>query len=162
VDQKDQLLTGLRETKYVEVAAAHGFEIRHGHASFLDADTLMIDGTPVAAVADVLATGAHPAPPADVAALSELAYLTTSMAMHLTELPESLIIIGGGYVGIEQAQLFADLGTQVTIIGRIAPTAEPELTALLRHTLAHDGITVIEEHATGVTQDHDQVHVATL
>src|SRR5690625_2863649 len=82
--------------------------------------------------------------------------------MALTELPESLIIIGGGYVGIEQAQLFADLGTQVTIIGRIAPTAEPELTALLRHTLAHDGITVIEEHATGVTQDHDQVHVATL
>src|SRR5699024_3921617 len=93
VDQKDQLLTGLRETKYVEVAAAHGFEIRHGHASFLDADTLMIDGTPVAAGAIVLATGAHPAPPEDVAGLSEVAYLTSTTAMDLTELPESLIII---------------------------------------------------------------------
>src|SRR5699024_12230064 len=97
----------------------------------------------------------------DVTGLDEVDYLTSTTAMALTGLPESMIIIGGGYVGIEQAQLFADLGTRVTIIGRIAPTAEPEMTAILRQTPTHDGITEIEEHATGVTHEQDQIHEAT-
>lgn len=161
VGQKDQLITRLRDTKYAEVAAAHGFQIRTGEASFVDPDTLVVDGTPVTAGSIVLATGAVPALPQDVTGLDEVDYLTSTTAMALTELPESMIIIGGGYVGIEQAQLFADLGTRVTIIGRIAPTAEPEMTAILRQTLTLDGITVLEEHATGVTQEHDQIQVAT-
>src|SRR5699024_10466544 len=81
--------------------------------------------------------------------------------MDLPEIPESMIIIGSRKVGLEQAQLFPDLGTRVTIIGRLAPTAEPEMTAIVRQTLTHDGITVIEEHATGVTHEQDQIHVAT-
>src|SRR5699024_463561 len=162
VEQKDQLITGLRATKYVDVAAAHGFEIRSGEASFVDPDTLVVDGHPVTAGAVVLATGAVPALPQDVTGLNEVEHLTSTTAMEPPGLPESMIIIGGGYVGIEQAQLFADLGVRVTIIGRIAPSAEPEITAILRHTLAHNGITVIEEHATAVTQEQDQAQVRTV
>ena len=55
VKQKDQLVTRLRETKYADIADAHGFEIRRGEASFLDPDTLVMDGDPVAAGSVVLA-----------------------------------------------------------------------------------------------------------
>src|SRR5699024_2319763 len=130
VGQKDQLITRLRDTKYVGVAAAHGCQIRTGEACFVGPDTLVVDGAPGTAGSIVLATGAVPALPQDVTGLDEVDYLTSTTSMALTELPESMIIIGGGYVGIEQAQLFADLGTRVTIIGRIAPTAEPEMTAI--------------------------------
>ena len=161
VMQKDQLVTRLRETKYADVANAHGFEIRRGEASFLDPDTLVMDGDPVAAGSVVLATGAEPALPKEVTGLDEVEHLTSTAAMELTELPDSMIVIGGGYVGIEQAQLFAHLGTRVTIIGRITPAAEPELVAILRQALAQDGITVVEEHATSVDRQHAQVTVRT-
>ena len=161
VKQKDQLVTRLRETKYADVANAHGFEIRRGEASFLDPDTLVMDGDPVAAGSVVLATGAEPALPKEVTGLDEVEHLTSTAAMELTELPDSMIVIGGGYVGIEQAQLFAHLGTRVTIIGRITPAAEPEMVAILRQALAQDGITVVEEHATSVDRQHAQVTVRT-
>ncbi|MBW3614713.1 MAG: NAD(P)/FAD-dependent oxidoreductase, partial [Actinobacteria bacterium] len=77
-------------------------------------------------------------------------YLTSTTAMEQKELPESLVVIGAGYVGMEQAQLFAHLGAKVTIVGRLAPRAEPELAEVLRQVLADDGITVIEEHAVTV------------
>lgn len=77
-------------------------------------------------------------------------WLSSTTAMERAELPESLIVIGGGYVGLEQAQLFAHLGTRVTLIGRVAPTAEPKLAAVLRAVFAEDAITVIEEHAVAV------------
>ncbi|MCT2141297.1 dihydrolipoyl dehydrogenase family protein, partial [Dietzia cinnamea] len=93
--------------------------------------------------------------------LDEVEHLTSTTAMELTELPDSMIVIGGGYVGIEQAQLFAHLGTRVTIIGRITPAAEPEMVAILRQALAQDGITVIEEHATSVDRQNAQVTVRT-
>ncbi|WP_026533864.1 FAD-dependent oxidoreductase, partial [Arthrobacter sp. H14] len=117
VHQKDQLIDQLRGAKYVDVADAYGFEIRSGEASFADPDTLLADGKPVSAGSFIIATGAEPARP-DVAGLAEVDYLTSTTAMELTKLPKSMVIIGGGYVGLEQAQLFAHLGTKVTIVGR--------------------------------------------
>lgn len=79
--------------------------------------------------------------------------LTSTTAMQLTELPESLVVIGGGYVGMEQAQLFAHLGTRVSVVGRLAPHAEPELAQRLREVFTDDGITVVEERATTVARE---------
>jgi mercuric reductase len=123
-----------------------------GLARFADPDTLQVDGRPLPARAYLIATGAEPARP-DLPGLHQIDWLSSTTAMELTELPESLIVIGGGYVGLEQAQLFAHLGTRVTLIGRIAPTAEPELAAVLRAVFADDAITVIEEHAVDVEPD---------
>jgi len=112
VGQKDELVDRLRQAKYADVAAAYGFEVRAGHARFTTADALEVDGKPLPAGAYLIATGTEPAVP-DLPGLAAVDYLTSTTAMEQTELPESLVVIGGGYVGMEQAQLFAHLGARV-------------------------------------------------
>jgi hypothetical protein len=71
-------------------------------------------------------------------------FLTSTTAMELHHVPESMIVVGGGYVGMGQAQLFAHLGRRVTVVGRLAATAEPEIAAVLRGVFTDDGIDVVE------------------
>jgi mercuric reductase len=149
VEQKDELVGRLRHAKYEDVANAYGFEIRPGQARFRDEATLEVDGRPLHARAYIVATGAEP----DTSGLpgsGSVAFLTSTTAMELHQLPESMIVVGGGYVGMEQAQLFAHLGTRVTVVGRLAPHAEPEIAAVLRSVFADDGIEVVEERAVTV------------
>ena len=160
VEQKDELIGRLRQAKYAEVAEAYGFEVRPGQARFADESTLEIDGQPLPAHAYVIATGAEPARP-QLPGLDQVDYLTSTTAMEQTELPESLVVIGGGYVGIEQAQLFAHLGVPVRVVGRLAPRSEPEVTDVLRDVFTADGITVVEDRAALVESDGEQVNVVT-
>jgi mercuric reductase len=81
--------------------------------------------------------------------------------MELTELPESLVVVGGGYVGIEQAQLFAHLGSPVTLVGRLAPHTEPELADRLREVFEGEGIGVVQEPASAAAPDGTGVVVVT-
>lgn len=160
VGQKDELVGRLRQTKYAEVAKAYGFEVRQGEARFADETTLEVDGQPVRAHAYVLATGAEPARP-ELPGLDQVDYLTSTTAMEQTTLPESLVVIGGGYVGVEQAQLFAHLGARVSLVGRLAPRAEPEVADVLRDVFAGDGITVVEDRAVRVQPGAGEVVVVT-
>jgi mercuric reductase len=147
VEQKDELVGRLRQTKYADIA-------------FADPDTLLVEGAALPASAYLIATGAQPGIP-DLPGLSEVDYLTSTTAMELDELPASLVVIGGGYVGLEQAQLFAHLGTKVSLVGRLAPRSEPELASALRKIFLDDGITVVGERATAIERDGGQVVVVT-
>lgn len=160
VGQKDHLIEQIRQAKYLDVADAHGFEIRHGEARFANPDTLVVDGEPLHASAYVVATGSVPATP-DLPGLADVDWLTSTTAMELTALPESMVVIGGGYVGMEQAQLFAGLGTNVTIVGRLAPHTEPELGQVMRRAFGRVGITVVEERAAQVNGRAGEVGVTT-
>ncbi|WP_104529725.1 mercury(II) reductase [Blastococcus saxobsidens] len=160
VTQKDDLIEQLRGAKYLDVADAHGFEIRHGEARFADPHTLLVDGQPLPAAAYVVATGSVPDTP-DLPGLEEVDWLTSTTAMELTELPESLIVVGGGYVGMEQAQLFAGLGTRVTLVGRLAPHTEPELAAVMAEAFDRGGVTLLEQRAVQVAAAADGVRVTT-
>jgi mercuric reductase len=82
--------------------------------------------------------------------------------MEIEQLPESMLVIGGGYVAIEQAQLFAHLGTRVTMLVRsqLARREEPEIAAGIRDTFATDGISVLEHTvATEVRRHNDETIV---
>ncbi|AQX14973.1 MULTISPECIES: mercury(II) reductase [Tessaracoccus] len=160
IRQKDDLVGMLRQTKYADIAAAYGFDILPGIASFADPVTLLVDGRPVHAGVYLVATGAEPHVPA-IPGLEHVDYLTSTTAMALTTLPVSLVVIGGGFVGLEQAQLFSRLGVQVTVVGRLAPHAEPESSSALRRVFEAEGITVIDDRAVAVTQDHARVRVRT-
>jgi mercuric reductase len=152
VAQKDRLVGGMRQAKYVDVATAHGFEVRAGQASFASPELMMVDGEPLPAAAYVIATGSVPAVP-NLPDLDTVDHLTSTTAMELTVLPKTLLVVGGGYVGMEQAQMFAGLGTRVTLVGRLAPHTEPEMAAVMRDAFARSGITVVEERAAFVSQD---------
>jgi mercuric reductase len=175
IAQKDELVSRLRESKYVDVAKSHDFEIISGEARFKDGQILMVGDREISARGILIATGATPVIP-EILGLEEIDYLTSTSAMELQTLPERLIVIGAGFVGVEQAQLFAHLGSTVTLIGRLLPSAEPELTSLLDKALLEDGMVrceskaiAVERRATGIvvqcadgsTFIGDQVLVAT-
>lgn len=151
---KRELVEQMRADKYVDLAAEYGWEIVAGTAHFVDgpAVEVSLDGggsRRIEASQYLIATGASPwAPPVD--GLEDAGYLTSTTAMELDELPESLLVVGGNYVGLEQAQMFAHLGTRVTVVEtleRLAPGEEPEVDQTLQEVFADEGITVL----TGAT-----------
>ena len=157
VGQKDELVAGLRQAKYLDLAADYGFEIIEGAARFTAPDLLDVGGRSLRAGAYLIATGAEPAVP-DLPGLVDAGYLTSTTAMALTERPGNLVVIGAGFVGMEQSQLFARLGSHVHLVGGLAPRAEPEMADWMTRVLADDGIelhatraTKVSRSATGVT-----------
>ncbi len=142
---KDEIVSGLRQEKYLDLAADYGIELLSGDARFVAAPALSVGDRRIEAAHYLIATGAAPHVP-DLPGLAESGFLTSTTAMELDHLPESLLVIGGGYVALEQAQLFAHLGAQVTVLVRssIARGEEPEIVQGLREALIADGITLIE------------------
>ncbi len=145
IARKDEVVQELRQEKYLDLAAHYGFELVHGRARFTGSDSLDVDGRGLRARRFVIATGSAPwIPPID--GLDEAGYLTSVTAMELGGLPESLVVIGGNYIGLELGQVFANLGSKVTIIEaleRIAPLEEPEISETLTGILTDDGIRVV-------------------
>ncbi len=160
MQQKDELVGMLRQTKYADIAAAYGFDILAATATFLDPETLLVDGRPIRAKSYLVATGAEPHIPA-IPGIEGVDYLTSTTAMDLTKLPASLVVIGGGFVGLEQAQLFARLGSDVSVIGRLAPHAEPELSSELRKAFLDEGIAVVNDRVISIVQHDGFVGVST-
>lgn len=160
IAQKNDLISGMRQHKYLDLAESYGFEIIHGEAHFVSPTSLAVDGQEISSHAYLIATGADAAMPS-LPGLREVGYLTSTTAMEQTSVPKRLVTIGGGFVGLEQSQLFARLGSQVTIIGRLAPRAEPELASRLRRVLIDEGINVVNARATGVEQRGDTKVVRT-
>ncbi len=167
IAEKDELVTTLRQTKYAGVAELHGIEILRGDARFVDERTVEVAGRAITACHVLIATGAEPAVP-DLAGLDTIDYLTSTTAMELDELPERLVVVGAGFVGVEQAQLFARLGSRVSLIGPLVPAAEPELVDELDAVLGAEGTTRcgskavrIETNAEGTTVTCDDASTAT-
>src|SRR4051794_14318969 len=95
----------------------------------------------------VLNPGTRPAlPPVD--GLADTPYWTNRDAVQLAELPGSLVVVGGGPIGCELAQVFARFGVRVTVVQhgpRLVPANEPEAAELLAEVFAHEGIRVLTD-----------------
>lgn len=144
VQQKDALVAELRQAKYADLLPAYnGIAYREGAARLVD-DGVEVDGTRIPAGKIIITTGARPAVPA-IPGIDTVPYLTSTTALEIQELPQSLLVIGGGYIGAELAQLFARAGVKVTLVcrSRLLPEAEPEISAALTGYFADEGITVI-------------------
>ena len=92
----------------------------------------------------VIAAGTDPAVP-PVPGLAETPYWTNREAIRATEVPKSLIVLGGGAIGVELGQVFARFGAAVTIVealGRLVPLEEPEAGELLARAFGAEGIGV--------------------
>ncbi|HET6318024.1 MAG TPA: FAD-dependent oxidoreductase, partial [Chloroflexota bacterium] len=164
VSEKDALVASLRKEEYADLIDDYGWELVRGEATFDDPHTLRVDGRPIQADGVVLATGARPAVP-PIAGLERVHYLTSTSLLDLKRLPEHLIVIGAGYIGLELGQLFRHLGSRVTLMQRsqrMLKDYDPEISDVVHDVLTGEGIDAL----LGVTylaaeQDGDRkrVHV---
>lgn len=137
------------DTSHVERLTAAGVEIVRGHGRLDGPGRVDVDGAEgrrsfVARRGVVLNAGTDPATlPID--GLAETPYWTNREVMRLTELPGSLVVIGGGPIGCELTQAFARFGVRVTLLevaDRILGPEEPESSAVLHDVLEREGVDV--------------------
>jgi mercuric reductase len=139
--QKDELVSGLRQSKYADLLLAYNnISYVEGQARLAEGG-VAINGDLIKAPRLIIVTGARPAVPS-IPGLETVEYLTSTTALSLETLPRSLLVIGGGYIGAELAQMFARMGVTVTIVcrSRLLPAAEPEISEALSGYLRDEGI----------------------
>jgi mercuric reductase len=141
VHQKDELVAGLRQSKYVDLLPAYNsISYTEGQARLAEGG-VALNGDLVKAERVIITTGARPAIPS-IPGIEAVDYLTSTSALALETLPKSLLVIGGGFVGAELAQMFARIGVKVTIVcrSRLLPSAEPEVAEALAKYMRNEGI----------------------
>ncbi len=121
--------------------------VKFGRVAFQSPTTLLLDTTLISSRAIVIATGSRPAQPS-IEGLAEVDYMTNEDIFQLNSLPASLVIVGGGPVGVELGQALTRLGVQVTLLqrsARILPREDPDLSAAIAQVLAEEGLKLLTE-----------------
>lgn len=124
-----------------------GVEVIFGSGEFVDQQTFTVNGRRLRARAFVIATGSRPAVP-PIPGLQAAGYLTNEQVFSLTQLPESMAVIGGGPIGCELGQAFSRLGAEVTIIAsrdRLLSKEDPEAVEVVHKQFASEGIRVLTQ-----------------
>lgn len=124
-----------------EALRTQGIDVYEACAQFTDPHTIHLsDGTTLYGKYYLICTGARPHIPPG---FQNVPYLTNENLFDLTDLPQHLLIVGGGPVGTEMAQAFQRLGSQVTLISRastLLPHDDPQASSLIADVFRHEGI----------------------
>lgn len=144
VRQKDRLVDDLRQAKYEVVLQGYDAITYHEGAARLVEGGVEVGGVRLTADKVIIATGSRPGVPA-IPGIESVPYLTSTTALELEALPRSMLVIGGGYIGVELAQMFSRAGVHVTIAcrSRLLPEGEPEISQALQRYLMDEGVTVV-------------------
>ena len=138
------LVAEMREKKYIGLLPEYEgvTYIEEGPAQLVEGG-VQVGGRTLAAERIIIATGSHPHMP-DIAGIESVEVLDSTGLLTLPERPESIIVLGGGYIGAELAQMAARLGVKVTLVtrSRLLPGAEPEVGEALEDAMRAEGIRV--------------------
>jgi mercuric reductase len=169
ISGKDEVIRGYRDRKYQSILDdSDKITVLPGTARFVDPHAVELEGRRVVGEQLLVATGSRPAIPA-VPGLETVPYLTSDLLtgdepIELFDQPRSLVIIGGGYIGLELGQLFHRLGTSVEILQRsprVLPDHEPEVSRALAEALEDEGIDIrTSAKIVGVERESQGVVVA--
>jgi mercuric reductase len=152
------------QSKWVEDLEAAGFDTYQGTASFVDPHTVHVDGTELSADKILIATGSRTAVP-PIESIDEIDWLDHITALELEELPESLLVVGAGAVGLEFGQAFSRFGSKVTLVDaldEIAPHTDEHAAMELREALEAEGIPIILGSFVKKVAPRDGAYVATI
>jgi len=128
----------------IDRLSAAGVDVFFGEARFTSTDALTVDGATLRFRKAMIATGARPDTPS-IPGLVEAGFLTNENVFDLTELPRRVLVIGGGPLGCELAQVFCRFGAQTTIaqdMPLFLPKEERDAAQILSDAFARDGIEV--------------------
>jgi len=134
------------QPKWVEDLQAAGFDTYQGTATFVGPHTIRVDDqAELSADKILIATGSRTGVP-PIEGIEEIDWLDHVTALELEELPESMLVVGAGAVGLEFGQAFSRFGSKVTIVDaldEIAPRSDQHAAMELRAALEEEGIRVI-------------------
>ena len=140
-DSVQRVIAEIAPNDSVERFEALGVRVLHAEARFTGPRAVRAGDAEIRPRRFVIATGSQPAIP-PIRGLRDVPYLTNETVFANRRLPEHLIVIGGGPIGVEMAQAHCRLGSRVTLldIGPLLPRDDPELSALLARRLSSEGI----------------------
>src|SRR6266849_4253086 len=145
IEQKDQIVRGLRKEKYSDVLRSlPSTKLFRGKARFVSKTRVKVDGISVDGRKFIVASGSSPRIP-QISGIERVDYLTNVEALSLRDRPDSMMIVGGRALGLEFAQMYAHMGTKVTVLQRnerIIPEEEPAICDSLRQYLEEEGIRI--------------------
>jgi pyruvate/2-oxoglutarate dehydrogenase complex dihydrolipoamide dehydrogenase (E3) component len=161
VAQKDEVVLSFRGGQQRQVDKRAKLRLHLGHARFVGPHQLKVGEDLLESEKIFINTGGRPNIPT-IPGLDTVSYLTNETAMQITTLPEHLLILGGGYIGLEFGQMFRRYGSRVTVLHtgkQIVPREDPEIAAELQKALEAEGMqfllntrtTRVENKNTAVT-----------
>ncbi len=119
------------------IESTEGLDFYEGEGHFIEDYTMEIKGEKINGRKIFIASGARPLIP-PIKGIDKIDYLTNENVLELKKRPESIVIIGGGYIAAEYGHFFASMGTAVTVLqrgDRLVPNEEPEISDLLKKVM---------------------------
>ena len=133
------------QQSWVQTLKEAGYAVVPGTAAFVDARTVRIGEQELSGDRILVATGSRTAIP-PISGIGDVEWIDHVSALELEEVPESLLVVGAGPVGLEFAQIFARFGSRVTIVNtgpQIAARTDTEAAAELQAALEDEGIDIV-------------------
>lgn len=153
-----------------QLAKKRNVKVIHARGTLVNATTLQLEGDDPAIPAEgqitfdnlILATGSSPAIPGSLAVNSERVMDSTG-ALQLADIPKTMLVIGGGYIGLEMGTVYASLGTKVSVVeltDTLLPGADRDLVKPLQKRLAEDMELLLNTKVGSLGERGEQVEVA--
>jgi len=164
--RKQRVVEQFRRGGQRGLESVSAIDLMFGEGSFADARTVRVRlnaGGERLLTADriVINTGGRPVVP-DIPGLADVNWLDSSSVMELQVLPAHLVVLGGGYIGLEFSQMFRRFGARVTVItrdDRLIPREDPDVSAEVEKILTEDGIDIVKNANTLRVEGRDGVQV---
>ncbi len=155
LDEKNMVVRTLREQNYINVVDRFDVDVFEGRGQFVDATTIAVTdgmdaGIEIVGEKVLIATGSSPLTPL-IEGIEDVDYESSESILDRHDLPDSILMLGGGYVGVEWSQILHHMGVDVTLLQRsthVLSGMEPKLGRDLQRSMRDEGIQVVTDIAT--------------
>jgi len=144
-----------------EALAREKVDVIFGAAQFVDATTITVGERTIHSKAFLLTTGAHPFVP-PLPGLNAVPFITYEQIFENDTLPKKMIVLGGGPIGMEMAQAYQRLGSEVTVVtNSVLPKEDIEVQKLMQNVLEREGVRFILEPARSARCHENVIFIIT-
>ena len=157
--ERKALVTQQLRTGVEQLLSAPGITLVKGQAAFTDAHTVTIGDTIVEADNIIIATGSESRMPS-ITGIDNPRVITSTEALQLQSLPETMVIVGAGVIGMEFASILARFGSKVTVIEYLKeclPMFDKDIAKRLRKAIEKQGVTFFMDSAVSEITDEEVI-----